>query len=168
MIDRGALLLAPREGSPYRGLRRTPLDGLAWTGRKGKELARRYAAHIVEGDGVLDDLDDAIGMRDEARAMGFADVDVVVFAVPQTEWVPKGLPVMEEAPADDLEFLGWDVVEPIEPWDSALVKEGHGAEVNAHGLLAGRGAAETLAAKVEAATPGDEPWVAVRVWRVRG
>jgi hypothetical protein len=168
MIDRGALVLAPREGSPYRGLRRTALDGLAWTGRKGKDLARRYAERLVEGDGVLDDLDDAIELRDAARAMGFADVDVVVFAVPQTDWVPRLLPVVEEAPADDLEFLGWDVVEPIEPWDSALVKDGHGATLNEHGLVAGRGAAEALAAKVEAETPGDEPWVAVRVWRVRG
>lgn len=168
MIDRGALVLAPTEGSVYQGLRRRPLDGLAWTGRKGKDLARSYAQRVVEGDGVLDDLDDAIAMRDAARAMGFAGVDVVVFAVPQVPWSPRALPVVEEAPAEDLEFLGWDVVEPMEPWDSPLAREGHGEAVNARGLLDERGAAERLAAKVEAETPGDEPWVAVRVWRVRG
>ncbi|MFO0608162.1 MAG: hypothetical protein U0324_33665 [Polyangiales bacterium] len=168
MIDRGALVLAPTEGTPYAGLRRKPLDGLAWTGRKGKDLARSYAQRIVEGDGVLDDLDDAIALRDAARAMGFADVDVVVFAVPQTPWNPKALPVAEDPPAEDLEFLGWDVVEPMEPWDSPLAKAGHGEAVNARGLLADRSAAERLAARVEAETPGDEPWVAVRVWRVRG
>jgi hypothetical protein len=167
MIDRGALVLAPAE-SPYRGLRRKPLDGLAWTGRKGKDLARTYAQRIVEGDGVIDDLDDAIAMRDAARAMGFGGVDVVVFAVPQTPWNPKGLPVAEPAPADDLELLGWDVIEPIEPWDSPLARPGHGEDVNAHGLLSDRSTAERLAARTEAETPGDEPWVAVRVWRVRG
>jgi hypothetical protein len=168
MIDRGALVLAPADGSSYAGLRRTPLDGLPWTGRKGKDLARRYACRIVEGDGVLEDLDEAIALRDAARAMGFPTVDVVVFAVPQTPWSPRALPVLEAPPADDLEFLGWDVIEALEPWDSPLARPGHGEVVNAHGLLDDRGRAERLAARLEAETPGDAPWVAVQVWRVRG
>ncbi len=167
MIDRGALVLAPRAGVSYRGVNRTPLDGLAYTGRKGKELARRYAAHIVEGEGVLEDLDDAISMREEARRMGFADLDVVVFVVPQTPWAPKSLPVVEAPPADDLEALGWDVFEPIEPWCSPLAVEAPPAPVNANGLLDDRGAAEALASKLNAEAPGDEPYVAALVWRVK-
>jgi hypothetical protein len=167
MIDRGALVLAPFVGGAYRGVYRTPLDGLAYTGRKGKELARRYAAHIVEGDGVLEDLDDAISLREEAKRMGFHDLDVVVFVVPQTPWNPKGLSVLEEPPADDLEALGWDVFEPIEPWNSPLATEDPTWPVNAFGLLEDRGAAETLAAKLNEESPGDEPYAAARVWRVK-
>lgn len=167
MIDRGALVLAPSTKGAYRGVNRPPLDGLAYTGRKGKELARRYAAHIVEGDGVLEDLDDAIGMREEARRMGFTDLDVVVFVVPQTPWNPKGLPVVEAAPADDLEALGWDVFEPLEPWCSALASETPVAGANAYGLLDDRASAETLAAKLNVEAPGDEPYVAALVWRVK-
>ena len=168
MIDRGALVLGAAEGSTYGGLRRTPLDGLAFTGRKGKDLARRYADALVDGDGVLEDLDDAIAMRDAARQMGFA-VDAVVFAVPQTAWEPRGLPVVEAPPADDLEFLGWDVIEPLEPWDSAIARTTPPG-VNEHGLLRDRAEAEALAAQRNANTeePGDEPYVAARIWRVKG
>ena len=167
MIDRGALVLAPKAGLAYRGVNRTPLDGLAYTGRKGKELARRYAAHIVEGDGVLEDLDDAISMREEAKRMGFTDLDVVVFVVPQTPWAPKSLPVLEAPPAEDLEPLGWDVFEPLEPWCSPLAVETPPSAVNSYGLLDDRGAAETLAAKLNDESPGDEPYVTALVWRVK-
>lgn len=166
MIDRGALVLAPLEGSSYKGLRRPPLDGLAFTGRKGKELARRYVDAVVVGDGVLEDLDEAIALRDAARQMGF-EVDAVVFAVPQTPWSPRALPVVEEAPADDLDPLGWDVIEPLEPWDSPLASAPP-AGVNEHGLLRDRAEAEALAARLNAEAPGDEPYVAARVWRVKG
>lgn len=168
MIDRGALVLAPSEKGPYRGVHRRPLDGLAFTGRKGKELARRYAAHIVEGEGVLDDLDDAIALRDEAARMGFHDLDVVVFVVPQTPWNPRALGLVEEPPADDLVAVGWDVIEPIEPWHSPLAMGTPPVAVNAAGLCETRAEAEALAARVNEESPGDEAYVAVRVWRVRG
>lgn len=167
MIDRGALVLAAPERGAYRGLRRRPLDGLAFTGRKGRDLARRYAQAVVEGEGVLEDLDEAIALRAEALKMGFRDVDVVVFAVPQTPWNPKALAVVEPAPAEDLEFLGWDVIEPIEPWDSPLAAESPPVPVNAFGLLDDRAGAEALAERTNATAPGDEPFVAARVWRVR-
>lgn len=167
MIDRGALVLALYEKGSYRGVHRKPLDGLAFTGRKGKELARRYAAHLVEGDGVLDDLDDAIALRDEATRMGFRDLDVVVFAVPQTPWNARALPLADDAPADDLEPLGWDVIEPIEPWHSPLAAASAPVAVNTFGLCETRGEAETLAARINAESPGDEAYVTARVWRVR-
>ncbi len=167
MIDRGALVLAPAPQGPYRGVHRPPLDGLAFTGRKGKDLARRYVGLVVEGEGVLEDLDDAIALRDDARKMGFTDLDVVVFVVPQVPWVPKGLPVLEAPPADDLEPLGWDVFEPIEPWHSPLAGDAPSVPVNAFGLLEDRGAAEALAARTNDDSPGDEPYVTARVWRVK-
>jgi hypothetical protein len=165
MIDRGALVLGPRDASTYRGPHRTPLDGFAFTGRKGKDLARRYASALIAGDGVIEDLDEAIALCHEARRLGFTDVDVVVFVVPQVPQVVRGLPVIEPPPADDLELLGWDVIEPIEPWHSPIAKS-HSYVVNPWGLLLDRSSAESVATRTNEQTPGDVPYVAVQVWRV--
>ena len=70
MIDRGALVLALQ--GTYRGLHRTPLDGMTFTGRKGRSLAERYTRAVIAGDGVLEDLDEAIALRDQARKLGLA------------------------------------------------------------------------------------------------
>lgn len=169
MIDRGALVLAPRAGSLYRGLYRTPLDGVTFSDRRGRDVARRYAELLVEGEGVIEDLDDALALRSEAGRHGAEALDVVVFAVPQTPWVPKGLPVVEAPPADDLEPLGWDVVEPLEPWFSPLATAAsENLPLNAHGLFEDRNGAERHAAHCNETDAPEDPYVAVRVWRVKG
>ena len=75
--------------------------------------------------------------------------------------------MLEAPPADDLEPLGWDVFEPIEPWHSPLAGDSPSVPVNAFGLLEDRGAAEALAARTNDDSPGDEPYVTARVWRVK-
>ncbi len=166
MIDRGALVLARRGTGAYRGTRRTPLDGMAFTGRTGKQLGRRYTDAVVAGDGVMEDLDEALAVRDEARRLGL-DVEAVVFEVPQTPFVPAGpgrLPLVDAPPAEGLELLGWDVIEPIEPWDSPLAGLPPPVAINVHGLLSTRDEAEVLAAALNAAGGSDEPWVTARIW----
>ncbi len=163
MIDRGALVLALR-GS-YRGLHRTPLDGMTFTGRKGRSLAERYTHAVIAGDGVLEDLDEAIALRNEARKLGLA-VEAVIFDIPHEPRPPSDrviLPVVDTPPVPEAVLLGWDVVEALEPWDSLLTDGKPELALNAHGLLNNRVAAETLAAGINAQAP-EEPWVPVRVW----
>src|SRR4051794_16033813 len=115
MLDRGALVLERAEGRAYRGVHRRPLDAMPFTGRKGKTLARRYADAIVAGDGVLEDLDEALSMRDAAEAMGLHGLEVIVFEVPQEPLPgPRALPVAPTPPAEGLVLLGYDVIELIE------------------------------------------------------
>lgn len=167
MIDRGALVLARTAHETYRGPHRTPLDGLEFTGRKGKDLARRYAVAVVEGEGVLEDLDEAVSLLHEARALNVGPIEAIVFEVPQTPMGRGVLPVHEPPPADDLTFLGWDVIEPMEPYFSPLAAGSAGHKVNDHGLLATRAEAESLAAKMTAGSDDETPYVACRVWSVR-
>lgn len=164
MIDRGALVVLTREGAAYRGAHRTPLDGAQFTGRKGKALGRRYTDAVIAGNGVLEDLDEAIELCREARSIGIA-CEVIVFEVPQTAYVPGALPVVDAPPAEGLSLLGWDVIEPIEPWDSPLTKSAElPAGLNANGLFATRREAESFAASANASEASDEPRVAARVW----
>ena len=115
MIDRGALVLGPSPvAASYRGVHRPPLDAQAFTGRRGRELARRYADAVVAGDGVIEDLDDAITLRGEATAMGIAGLDVVVFELPQEPAPrPGAVPIAFEPPAEGLRLLGYDVIESL-------------------------------------------------------
>ena len=82
MIDRGALVLAHAESQRYRGARRASLDGMSLRGSGSGALKARYREAVVAGEGVVEDLDEAIDMADHARRLG-ATVDVVVFEVPQ-------------------------------------------------------------------------------------
>lgn len=165
MIDRGALVLSRAPNERYRGAHRTPLDGMQFTGRKGRDLGRRYASAVVAGDGVLEDLDEAIAFMHEARELGLGALEVIVFEVPQTPFVRHSLPVIEAPPAEDLALLGWDVIEPIEPYFSPLSSGDAGQKPNDYGLLATRAEAEALAASLNRESPGDEDYVAARVWR---
>lgn len=160
MIDRGALVLAA--SAEYRGLHRRSLDAVTPRNKRGHALARRYVEAVVDGEGVLEDLDDAIEMRDLAREMGL-DVDVVVFEVPQRPSVPGALPVVAEAPAEGLRLAGWDAVELLEPWWSPLSSGAVDVARNAAGLFDDRGACERFVAARNAEQP-DEPLAAVRIW----
>lgn len=162
MIDRGALILAPK-GS-YRGLYRPTLDGLGLTGKARRRLVERYTAAVVAGDGVLEDLDEALALCAEARRMGVEGVEVIVLEVPQEPFAPGRLDVVAVPPAAELTLLGWDVVEGLEPYHSPLAADPPPAGVNEHGLLPSRRDAEALAARLNDANPDDEPFVATRVW----
>src|SRR5690242_153348 len=100
MIDRGALVLGRLGTAPYRGVHRPALDAQQFTGRKGKELARRYAEVVVSGEGVIEDLDDAFSLLASAEKIGITGLEVIVFEVPQ-EPLPTGrsLPVAPVPPA---------------------------------------------------------------------
>lgn len=162
MIDRGALLLRRGDGG-YRGPWRPPLDAVS---RGAPPALRRvvddYRAALLLGDGVLEDLDEAVALRDRARAAGATDVELVVFEAPQPA-APGALPVASDAPAEGLAFAGWDVIEAIEPWCSTLRDATNPLPRNAFGLLDDRAAAEAIAREANAAGPEDE-LVAVRVW----
>jgi hypothetical protein len=162
MIDRGALVLAHAESQRYRGARRASLDGMGLRGSGSGALKARYREAVVAGEGVVEDLDEAIDMADHARRLG-ATVDVVVFEVPQGAAVAGALPVVSPAPAEGLTLLGWDVLEPIEPfWSPLAAEELHAAGLNAHGLFDTRAAAESFAAA--GTWDVDEPLVAARIW----
>ncbi len=164
MIDRGALVLElPAEG--YRGVHRRPLDAMPFTGRKGKDLGRRYTAGILEGDGVLEDLDEALSLRDAVRGIGLA-VEVVVFEVPRVDSAPGGLEVIATPPAEGLSLLGWDVFESMEPWWSPISSAPRDATRNAAGLFATRREAERYldAWAADPANETDEPMVVARIW----
>lgn len=160
MIDRGALVLS--RVPTYQGLHRPALDAVTPRNKRGHALARRYADAVVEGEGVLEDLDEALEMRNQGRAMGL-DVDVVVFEVPQRPAAPGGLPVVAEPPAEGLRLVGWDAVEALEPWWSPFSSGGGDVARNAAGLLDDRTQCERFVAAHNAAAP-DEPLVAVRIW----
>jgi hypothetical protein len=166
MIDRGALVLAREPIGSYRGVHRPALDALAREKRFNK-LRERYRAAILEGDSVIDDLDEALAIAALAREGGLA-VDVVVFEVPQEPAPAKGaLPIAPTPPADDVDFVGWDVIELLEPWCSVLVLRGTTLARNEHGLVARRSDAEALAAEHNARPDTEDPVHAVRVWLAR-
>jgi len=149
-------------------MRREALDGMPLRGSGSGALRTRYREAVVAGEGVVEDLDDALDMADHARRLGAA-VEVVVFEVPQFQEAGTGtvlrgsLPVVPTAPAEGLVCLGWDLVEPIEPWWSPLATSGPVAPgLNAHGLFEGRAAAEKYAA--EGIWDVDEALVAARIW----
>lgn len=162
MIDRGALLLLRGDGT-YRGTWRAALDvGASTASPKLRAVMTAYREALVEGDGVLEDLDEAVALRDRARTAGLADVELVVFEVPQPP-PPGALPVASDAPAEGLTFAGWDVIEPIEPYCSALRDAKDPLSRNRFGLLDARATAESLARARNAS--GDEDEVqAARIW----
>jgi hypothetical protein len=166
MIDRGALVLARDANTSYRGVHRPALDAIA-TAKRFTKLRERYRDALLRGDSVIEDLDEALAFARDARA-GSLSVDVIVFEVPQDPAPAKGaLPIAPSAPADDLEFVGWDVIELLEPWCSTLVLRGTTLERNAHGLLARRADAEQLSAEHNARPDTEDPTRAVRVWLAR-
>lgn len=162
MIDRGALLLLRGDAS-YRGTWRPALDHDAPHAPAAlRAVIADYREAIVEGEGVLEDLDDAVGLRDRARAAGLSRVELVVFEVPQPP-PPGALPVASEVPAEGLTFAGWDVIEPIEPWASILRDAPISLPRNAFGLLDARADAESLARAHNASGAEDEV-LAARIW----
>jgi hypothetical protein len=171
VIDRGALVLeAALTDGAYRGVCRPALDAWTWKHKgKGRQLSERYRENVLDGEGVIEDLDEALAMRDEALKLGHPGVDVVVFEVPNGPWVPGALPVATEAPAEGLVLLGWDVFELMEPWWSPLGKGADDVDrsaLNANGLYPGRAAAEAYIARYSERCPDEEPLVAARIWLV--
>jgi hypothetical protein len=169
MIDRGALILGPHPSGRYRGVHRTPLDGQRFTGRKGRALAKRYADALVAGEGVIEDLDDAMQMLAGAAKMGIEDLEVVVFEVPH-EPTPTNpaLALVPNAPAEGLVLLGHDVFEPIEPYASPLACEAPDCRVNDAGLIDRRADAEAYARAATARGGFDEALVVARIWGCSG
>jgi hypothetical protein len=165
MIDRGALVLAPFAGAPYRGVYRPPLDAQHFTGRRGRDLARRYREALVAGEGVIEDLDEAVALRDAATRIGIVGLEVVVFEIPQ-EPAPsaRALPIAPLPPAEGLVLLGYDVIEPIEPFWSPLATASPPCPVNEHGLIARRADAEAFAQRENERGASEDVLVAVRVW----
>ncbi len=171
MIDRGALILGRREGQRYRGIRRETLDGMTLRGSGSGALRARYREAVVAGEGVVEDLDEALDMADHARRLG-AEVEVVVFEVPHAQeaagvgpgsGVRGALAVLSPPPAEGLLCLGWDLVEPIEPWWSPLSADpAPDARLNPYGLFDTRAEAERFAAV--GPWDLDEPLVAARIW----
>lgn len=170
MIDRGALVLATGLEGAYRGVCRPALDAWTWRHKgKGRLLSDRYRDHVLDGEGVIEDLDEALSLREEALRLGHPGVDVIVFEVPNGPWVPGALPVATDPPAEGLVLLGWDAFELMEPWWSPLGKGADDvdrAALNTNGLFPGRGAAEEYIARYTARCPDEEPLVAARIWLV--
>lgn len=164
MIDRGALVVTRPAGAVYRGVHRASLDAAHFTGRKGKELAARYREWIVAGEGVLEDLDEAIELRDAAEKIGVTGLEVIVFEVPQEPPPPpRGLPIAPVPPAEGLILLGWDVIEVIEPFWSPLAQPA-ATDLNEHRLFTDRASADAFAQNWNATHADEDPLVPVRVW----
>lgn len=162
MIDRGALLLL-RVASGYRGAWRPALDAHPRRDDPAlRGLVREYREGVVDGDGVLEDLDLALSILARAREAGVGDVELAVFEVPQPA-APGALPLAPEAPAEGLTLAGWDVIELIEPYCSALRDATEPLPRNDFGLLADRAGADALARARNAAEPEDEVYAA-RIW----
>ncbi|MDP3276106.1 MAG: hypothetical protein Q8Q09_12980 [Deltaproteobacteria bacterium] len=162
MIDRGALIVASATGH-YRGVHRAPLDAISSEKRHAK-LRSQYREALAEGDCVIDDLDVAIALAKSAREAKL-DVEVIVFEVPQEPFVRGALPIVIAPPENELVFLGYDVIEVIEPFVSLLSVHAL-AGVNPHGLFAARAAAETIASVHNAEPSTEDRAVAVRVWHI--
>lgn len=166
MIDRGALVLARENLGSYRGVHRPALDAIAHE-KRFKKLRERYRKAILKGDSVIDDLDEALALAALAHQGGL-EVDVVVFEVPQEPKPTKGaLPIAPTPPAEDLDFVGWDVIELLEPWCSVLVQRGTQLARNEYGLIARRADAEAIADEHNARPDTEDPVRAVRVWLAR-
>jgi len=162
MIDRGALILAPREGSAYRGMFRPTLDGLHLTGKKARAMGKAYTDAIVAGEGALDDLDQAISLCFQATKMGIS-VEVIVFEVPQDTWDPKKLPILFNPPSEGLHLLGYDIVEGIEPYFSLLTQTVQ-FPLNEHGLLTQRAEAEQIAKTYNEKDNLEDSVFVTRIW----
>ena len=166
MIDRGALVLARDDKHSYRGVHRPSLDAVA-SHKRFARLRQRYRDALMEGDSVIDDLDEALAIAADARAAALS-VDVIVFEVPQEPMPSKGaLPIAPSPPADELDFVGWDVIELLEPWCSVLVLRGAAVARNEHGLIARRADAEAIADEHNGREDTEDPVRAVRVWLAR-
>ena len=162
MIDRGALLLLRGDGA-YRGTWRRALDAH----RDARSAALRplvsaYREALLEGEGVLEDLDLAMEVLQGAKRAGVTEVELVVFEVPQPA-PPGALPLAVEPPAEGLTLVGWDVIELIEPFCSALRDAQEPLRRNEFGLLSERAEAESLARARNAEEPEDEV-CAARIW----
>ncbi|MBL8602490.1 MAG: hypothetical protein JNK72_11260 [Myxococcales bacterium] len=160
MIDRGALVLAVTEEGAYRGVHRQALDAMTLRGAKSQRVVSEYREALIEGEGVLEDLDQALALRD-AAARHQCRCEVVVFEVPQEPAPKGGLPVVTAPPAEGLSLLGWDVIETLEPFWSPLAYGVRPPNANDAGLFASRADAERY---VEGLGPLDEPLSAARVW----
>lgn len=162
MIDRGALLLL-RVASGYRGAWRPTLDAHPRRDEAAmRELVREYREAVVDGDGVLEDLDLALSILARAREAGVDDVELAVFEVPQPA-APGALPLASEVPAEGLTLAGWDVIEVIEPYCSALRDATEPLSRNDFGLFTDRASADAFARARNAAEPEDELHAA-RIW----
>jgi hypothetical protein len=163
MIDRGALVLGRDAAHAYRGVHRPALDAIALA-KRSSSLRKRYRDALIDGDSVIDDLDLAVELAVDARKASLS-VDVIVFELPQEPAPARGvLPIAPSPPSDELVLLGYDVIELLEPWCSALVLRGTTLARNEHGLLARRADAEQLAAEHNAREDTEDPVRAVRVW----
>jgi hypothetical protein len=112
-------------------------------------------ATIVRGEVFRDDR--------PRRAAGITDLELIIFEVPQP--TPAGaLPLAVEPPAEGFSLAGWDVIELIEPFCSALRDAPESLRRNDFGLLTDRPSAESLARAHNATAPDDEV-VAARIWR---
>ena len=165
MIDRGALVVARIEGETYRGVHRLALDAQPFTGKRGRELGQRYRDAIVAGDGVIEDLDEAIALCEAATKIGVEKLEVLVFEVPQ-EPAPRAgsLPIAAPQPAEGLVLLGWDAIEMLEPFWSPVAAGKCEAARNEHGLMPDRAAADAFVSGWNRAHADEDPVVAVRVW----
>lgn len=164
MIDRGALLLL-RDPSGYRGTWRPSLDAHPRAREPAlRRLVRGYRDAVVEGDGVLEDLDAALSLLQQSRELGLDELELIVFEAPQPS-LPGALPLATEAPAEGLRLAGWDVIELLEPYCSALRDAPNSLQRNEFGLLAERSAAEALARELNAREPDDELHPA-RIWLI--
>jgi hypothetical protein len=163
LIDRGALLVQIVAEGSYRGVQRSPLDAFV-TGKQLRALREQYRAAIVDGEGVLTDLDEAVAMLSQARASG-TPVELIVFEQPQEPLASRtSLPLAIDPPAENLVLLGYDVIELIEPFCSAIAQLPGGDELNENGLLPSRSAADGLATTLNAQPDLEDPYFAVRVW----
>lgn len=162
MIDRGALILRQGDG-PYRGTWRPALDAHPLARAPAMhDVAQAYREAIVDGEGVLDDLDLATELLRRARDAGAEDLELVIFEVPQPP-PPGALPLAVEAPAEGLRLAGWDVIELIEPFCSALRDAQEALARNEFGLIGDRSQAEALARARNDAGAEDELYAA-RIW----
>ncbi len=163
MIDRGALIVEGRPHGGYRGVHRTALDALLRE-KKQKSLVEKYREALIEGEGVLTDLDEAIELLVEAQERK-AIVELIVFEVPQEPAAARGsLPMALEPPAENLTLLGYDIIELIEPYCSPLSSMPGGDELNEHGLLPSRASADGLALSFNNHPEVEDPLHPVRVW----
>jgi hypothetical protein len=121
-----------------------------------------YREALVEGEGVLEDLDEATALLAQAREAGATEAELVVFEIPQPP-TPGSLPLLSDVPAEGLTLAGWDVIEGIEPFCSALRDAPDPLRRNAFGLLELRADAESLARARNEAGVEDELHAA-RIW----
>lgn len=162
MIDRGALIVV-RGSAAYRGTWRPALDAHPRAKEPAlREVVRAYRDALLDGEGVLEDLDLATDLLQRTHDAGITDLEIMIFEVPQPS--PAGaLPLAVEPPAEGFSLAGWDVIELIEPFCSVLRDAREALPRNDLGLLPDRASAESLARAHNAAEPDDEA-VAARIW----